>query len=681
MRFKKHPANEVIGEPVINERPSLSLYSLDSIWALFSRDVRLWFYAIFSGWHWVVGIALVVAFLTFFGVSFFVKNIYEARCGMIRSEPRDARLSGLPESYVPLQRSVIINMMLSYANVSKTISDLKMTTSFYKLYNSFAVQFPERGSNYIFLVAIAHTPEDAALLANTQARNFLDDYKSQIANQIRALQKTNYRNLIGLNAELVKLTETQSEMGKKYLFENINTELVVVDAKILELERSIYLENIGIASCKDKLNSIKDALAVTPDSVIMSEEVTAQQQDELLVQQFELTRLMQRYTDSNPQVIKQKELVKQIQEQAKHIAAEGARKVITGRNQAYVSLQRDEQTCVFELQAHESTLSSMTTTLNHLKERQKLLLNLMPKMRDLAQKINAKEALIEGINTSSAKLDLFLEQGYSDIVLYEPAFPPEKPVSKNQLLFTILAFLLAVGASSFVLLLTEAFNFRIRCAYSIRKTLYLDLIGGIPNFTEKDRNLYYNAINQTLNTLEQIIKSPTKTVSIALAPMSTFTYGTKLDHEFLELAHFRNLNILRIQCVASVTTSESSCLINDFLYGLSNDVPEPTRDGNCYFLLDEMASMIKLDATRILALQEKYSRYDYLVWNLFDYDINPQIFVTLCSFSTLTILLLHYNVTTRLELLPKLRHLKTCPNVALAALIYDVNPKLIHMVN
>ena len=100
--------------------------------------------------------------------------------------------------------------------------------------------------------------------------------------------------------------------------------------------------------------------------------------------------------------------------------------------------------------------------------------------------------------------------------------------------------------------------------------------------------------------------------------------------------------------------------INDFIYNDQKIDPELARENNdhLYFLLDNYSYIVPLDAVQIEKFIEKFSDYDFIFWELFDFRKNEPLFATICSVAHTTVIMTKFKKSKKIALVKCIKYLK-----------------------
>jgi len=608
------------------------------------RDLSCWYQAILKRWWWIIASAVFFCILFFSFRFFLIDKTYTSSCALVRQEVADVRHSDLPINYSPVQLSVMFNMIRGHICLSETARRLNLHLTHEQMFQIISVRQAEKNSNYFFISAIARDPKLAADLANTLAQVFLDEYKKMIRNNIEDTYENSSKTLAGFKSELDALQLRQSEL--------------YVDAirrRISELE--IQLSN------------------TTPEVVVYSEKSSTGDQ-KLTEARLKLESLMQSYTEKNPMIEKQRQLISSLEIEAQK-NNEVLSKVIHGRNQEYVAISTELNRTKSELAAAEKALRGEGESLVALRINFELLNTLTPQMNNLRDQITRKKDQLMQQDVVNKKLQAFLERSYSDVSIREEAVPPQMPMSRKVVVFTLIGFVFGGLLGTFAVLVTEAANFSIRSRVDVVNALHLKLLGCIPAFNGEERAVYYSALQEAIvNGKDFLTPIKERPLFILVIPPSNIgKVEESISRELLDLLYVKeNLNCMVIKNLDGGDLAEKSQhLVNDMLYSLSDELPPPAGNGKTwYYNLNDLAFLSPPSKEQLDAFEQRLNNYDVVIWETFSPEKHWQFFIDLLDHANMLIIPMRFATTSKIDVQHIVERLGTDRIDKIFGLLYDV---------
>ena len=202
--------NEINTPEEQNETPAVQP-GRQRISDLFRRDLIFWFTALLHRRWLLISLPLLSGILFFSARSILAPKAYSASTALVR-QVADVRSGALPTGYVSTQFNVILNMILSRANLNETSRRLKLNYTHEQLFRTISIRQASRNSNYFFITATTRNPKLSADIANTLSEVFLEDYKKFIRTNIEQICESSIRSRNSLQKELDDLLSRKKRL-------------------------------------------------------------------------------------------------------------------------------------------------------------------------------------------------------------------------------------------------------------------------------------------------------------------------------------------------------------------------------------------------------------------------------------------------------------------------------------
>ena len=358
--------------------------------------------------------------------------------------------------------------------------------------------------------------------------------------------------------------------------------------------------------------------------------------------------------------------------------------MVNGRNAEYINLSNEQHKIKAERTALKSTVAAYTETLAKLKARRDKLDLLAPSLNLLEDQINQKRNLLLKQEALTKELQLFLDRSFTDVTIQETATVPTDPLPRRRPLFFLLGLFLGAVLSGGFVLGKEFINLSVRSKVDIEDALHIPALGIIPHFDHHCRADFYSALQGAVNQAEELLRGVEKTPAIiAIAPALQEDLSTNILNEFCEILKVKRDVSYRIIRVApeEQTSSSARYLVNDFLYGFTDTLPEPGKDQVLYFKLDDLAFISPPEEERIGQLRNTLQQFDLVIWELFEFELHRQLYSEICKSADLTVIPMRYGRTSKWQIYQTLLQLNTCKVQRIAGLLYDVENKIYRKVS
>ena len=675
--------NEINTPEEQNETPAVQP-GRQRISDLFRRDLIFWFTALLHRWWLLISLPLLSGILFFSARSILAPKAYSASTALVR-QVADVRSGALPTGYVSTQFNVILNMILSRANLNETSRRLKLNYTHEQLFRTISIRQASRNSNYFFITATTRNPKLSADIANTLSEVFLEDYKKFIRTNIEQICESSIRSRNSLQKELDDLLSRKKRLYDENNISSLTQEQATNAQRIIIQEDRLLHAETQLDALQKKYDDLEVQLQTTPKIVELYSEQNISSDRKLADLKLELSSLRQRYTDNNPIVEKQKTLIKALEDSIRENKADdGKVKVVNGRNAEYINLSNEQHKIKAERTALKSTIATYTETLAKLKERRDKLDLLAPSLNLLEDQINQKRNLLLKQEALTKELQLFLDRSFTDVTIQETATVPTDPLPRRRPLFFLLGLFLGAVLSGGFVLGKEFINLSVRSKVDIEDALHIPALGIIPHFDHHCRADFYSALQGAVNQAEELLRGVEKTPAIiAIAPAQQEDLSTNILNEFCEILKVKRDVSYRIIRVAPEEQISSSAryLVNDFLYGFTDTLPEPGKDQVLYFKLDDLAFISPPEEERIGQLRNTLQQFDLVIWELFEFELHRQLYSEICKSADLTVIPMRYGRTSKWQIYQTLLQLNTCKVQRIAGLLYDVENKIYRKVS
>ena len=675
--------NEINTPEEQNETPAVQP-GRQKISDLFRRDLIFWFTALLHRWWLLISLPLLSGILFFSARSILAPKAYSASTALVR-QVADVRSGALPTGYVSTQFNVILNMILSRANLNETSRRLKLNYTHEQLFRTISIRQASRNSNYFFITATTRNPKLSADIANTLSEVFLEDYKKFIRTNIEQICESSIRSRNSLQKELDDLLSRKKRLYDENNISSLTQEQATNAQRIIIQEDRLLHAETQLDALQKKYDDLEVQLQTTPKIVELYSEQNISSDRKLADLKLELSSLRQRYTDNNPIVEKQKTLIKALEDSIRENKADdGKVKVVNGRNAEYINLSNEQHKIKAERTALKSTIATYTETLAKLKERRDKLDLLAPSLNLLEDQINQKRNLLLKQEALTKELQLFLDRSFTDVTIQETATVPTDPLPRRRPLFFLLGLFLGAVLSGGFVLGKEFINLSVRSKVDIEDALHIPALGIIPHFDHHCRADFYSALQGAVNQAEELLRGVEKTPAIiAIAPAQQEDLSTNILNEFCEILKVKRDVSYRIIRVApeEQTSSSARYLVNDFLYGFTDTLPEPGKDQVLYFKLDDLAFISPPEEERIGQLRNTLQQFDLVIWELFEFELHRQLYSEICKSADLTVIPMRYGRTSKWQIYQTLLQLNTCKVQRIAGLLYAVENKIYRKVS
>ena len=627
---------------------------------IFLRDFSCWYEAFIKNWWIIAGCAIFMAVLFVVYRSWKVPQIYSSSCLLVRQSVADMKHSDFPQNYNNTQMNVIINIAQEKSALQEMARRLDINADSDKLHKMIVVQPSTENSDYFYISAISRNPKLAAAMANTLAQVFLERYRGFKQEQVRGSLEASKNNLVKLNNELDVLQKKLSQLYTDNGLDSAEANEFWFTQRIAAIEERRQNEVAQIEAYRKMVNDLTWQLSKTPENIIVRSEQLVEAEKQLTEERLKLEMLLQKYTEANPIVQKQRELLKSVAKKVDLAKGEFS-KLETEKNIEYTRIADELAQKKSLLTTSESQLKDLTESLSKLQFKLGTLNRIMPQVVRLNDQITQKQDQIDKANADYKDFEFALDGSFSEVKIHEPAPVPTIPISRKHLLFVFVWAIVGGLIGFFTVLGMEAFNLKIRSKADFINSLHISSLGVIPGFSTTERAEYYSALQELFECGQKYLVSRQveKPYFVAIVRPDEYTgweddlWQTLL--QFIAMKENDNYRIIR-DVRGSVSERETLSLLNDYIYALEEKMPPPQKKVENYFMLNDFTLMSPPDAAQLARLRCGYAGANQVVWELFTPWEHWQYFNEVCSFADMVVIPCCYNKSSKLSIANILEH-------------------------
>jgi capsular polysaccharide biosynthesis protein len=606
---------------------------------------------------------LVTGALAFGFVAFYQQKTWTARCMLFRHTNIERLQSDMPNLYKPVETKVIIEMIRTRKNMKDVIKQLKLKSSIPGLYGQTAVEMQEENENIINILASANTPREAAAIANALAEVFIADY---IENQNASIHKIyNYytESKINLSQKIKALEAQQDEYLKRFNVISIATETEGKFKMLNELELNLVNSRMQESALRTRINNLEISIKDMKSDVQLNYTVTQSEDSELEKMQGALYKLRQRYTDDNPKVQKQVAEVEYLKEKMSKTKVEQRTpsSVTYGGNTVRMALEEQKFKAEAELKGISQNLGQLESTIKTLKSELTQLTKMDNDFFEIKRQLDLNRDLLKKIDGTVSMMKFALNTNVSDITILELAEPPTSPTVKKRRFFVFVGafvgFVLAFG----VILVFELMDFTIKSKFDIENVLKIKMLGSLPMINQVTLQSFYSSIQIVYKRIAEYVDKQSGVTLITFGDVETKSGKTFFIKKCIDLFGPQEKKILYISTVDELPRNMMKFAINDYIYKEEAINPNmPLENAHrLYFVMDDYTYIAPADKAAIDKFVSKLDgHYDYIFWELFEFNKNEQLFATICQAADLTVIVTMFKRANKFKLLKCVNFLK-----------------------
>ena len=374
-------------------------------------------------------ISLLTGLSSYLLISKYKSKVYMARTLLLRYEKGVSRTSDVPYLYPEINLNTLLETVKLPQNLEAVIDKLGLDLSESELFDIIYVQ-PGNRSNTIHIFVYYSDPVLAATIANTISEVYIDAY-SRIFNSAAGKMYEYYlsqRNVVMKEVSEAEesLLAYREEKGLYMADEELKLKLKQLSETDLKHEEA-GLKKKELAS---KVNDLKERIGKLPDTVKISETMTSQREKELQFLQRELELMLQKYTESHPEVLELKMKIEQLESELRD-GSESNKTLPDSETFAQNSLK---QSLILELNRMENELNALD---EQMEAYQEMMGNIQNELHDLSsvqetyfnlkQKVDSARELLDTVDKRISDARIARDANTHDIAILERAVPPVSP--------------------------------------------------------------------------------------------------------------------------------------------------------------------------------------------------------------------------------------------------------------
>jgi capsular polysaccharide biosynthesis protein len=629
---------------------------------IFKYDVRVFLVSLRKRLPFLLLIPLAVGFITAAYV-FYMPKSWQATCTLFKSTAEAAKEGELSTLRRPLSVDVIKEMVRTKRNMREVISNLKLSMSLQSLYGATNISVAEDNQNMININATSVSARLAAEIANELGKVFLNTYEKM---RNRTIQKR-YDYFTRQKIEVMgKITALQNEK-KAYLARHKISAAALEGAKDFQLLSELATKEILAKqkqySLKIQLKEYTDQIKKLDPEIKLSYEVTTVDDTAIVLKKNELAVLRHRYTDMNPKV---KKLVSEIDTLEKKIEADKkvkrpAQKITYGKNWHITNLEDKIFSARTELKGLTAALADYAIQKPKIIAKLADLNKTATVYKEIKRKIDLAYELLRKIDIGVTEMGLALSSNVTDLRIFEKAEPPIYPTVDKRRNFVILGFFLGVILSGIIAVILELIDLTIKSKFDIESVLHISSLGNLPKINEVRLKKFYSAIQVIFARIFNTdIASGRGNVLIAFGDVEGGTGKTFFVKKCIDVFGPMNKRILYISSCNELASGLVKYKINDFIYNgqkIDEDLAEENND-HLYFLLDNYSYIVPITVVQIEEFISNFTEYDFIFWELFDFNKNERLFATVCSVAHSTVIMTKFKKTKKIAAVKCVKYLK-----------------------
>jgi capsular polysaccharide biosynthesis protein len=621
----------------------------------FVLDRKVLLTSFFKRFKFIIIVTLAVMLVAAIFSLIFVRPVWKADCYLIRYSKNMATPDDLPYLYQTFDINTILETMKTRDVMLEAIDRLNLSMSPEQLSRTATPKRGGRSNILIYSVQYSH-PDSAAIIANTLAESFIDNTTKlqnssvvKIYNYYLSQRKVTKSKIDSLEIEMEKFRT-------RYGIIDIENESEAKFQQLNQIELEQTKNRLNMTELKTKIEELDTVMGDVPEEIMIGWVYNGSEELKLL------DVLRTRYTDENPKV--QKTLFEINELQQRVIGGKKYPEVPDetswGPNNMLQAYEADMTRYQGELSAATQLQEDYETDVRRLKRGLRDLNYLQKTYFELKRLLDLNKDILRVIEGRISESKMAMESNTSDFEILEPAKTPNWPQGVNKKIVVLGAGIFVFALLVVVIIGREILDFSIKSSVDIAEFCNIPVIGSIPNEETVASDVFYRSIQSTLADVIQRTNDYHPAI-ITLGSIIPETGKSFLIQEMINLLLDNNKKVLYIDSVNTVTDEIMDFVINPAIYNSEvnvhfNELSENLSKG--YFYLEENLSRRIISKENMINFYRQISKFDYVIWELFDYSQNAYVFTSISTTSDMLILVNRFRFTSKFQLRSVVHQLK-----------------------
>ena len=589
--------------------------------------------------------ALIIAVIF---VKIQVVPSWKANCYIIRAPKNMSTPVEMPYLYQTFDINTILETVRTRDVLTDVIQKLELDISPEQLFRQIEVQRGNR-SNVLRFSVSWNDAEISAKVANATAESFISN-NTKLLNSATMKIHDYYLEQRHMRIMNIQDLEEQYEQYKaEYGVISIPHETQTKFDQLKEIEIKMIENSLRIKDMDSKIAEMNEKLGDVPEEVIQTWTYTQTDEKNLLALQKDLELLRARYTDENPKVrkvLQEIEELKTAMQEKKRDIPEAVTWGPSGLTQVYTidksRFEAERQGAIQMNEEYQKEISQIRSTLENLGQVQKDFF-------EIERQLELNRDILKLVESRLAESKMAMQSNVSDYEILEAAKAPAYPESSRRKLIVVGFSILVFLSLSIFIVIKEILDVHTKSAKDFHEVVRIPLCGILPNEHEVDERVFYRNMQVLVENIVHHTNS-LHTPVICFGSDIRETGKSFIVKECINLLASNNKKILYIDSIIEATPDINVNTLNGRLYGLDKEIEIDKTDPfihNAYFLVDDSTFTKVLETKSVAEVLKLFDSYDYVIWELFDYEYNIQLFTGICAAADTLVLVARFNRSSR----------------------------------
>lgn len=602
-----------------------------------------------------------------------LKSSWTARCMLFRFPENTTVDKELPQARMPVSMNTVVETIRTRRNIEQVIKRLNLDISVGAFYQMTSVERDEQfeDKSIIYIAATDSDPAKAAAIANALADVFLADYMRLQNSSAQKIYDYYQTSAADIRAKIMALDKEI----KDYLRQNNVISIKIQEASSFKRLSELEFKLLESRMLKDALNirleDMVPALKELKKEILLSYTVSAS--DELALEKLTSTlfELRQRFTDENPKVIKVQQEIDFLRKKlnSKKDSTPVPDKSTYGNNEIRRSMEAEQFKAQSDLKAVERNIAEYEATIATVKQSLTQLSAIDEKYVEMKSRRDVNQEMLRKIDAILTSAKIAIASSVCDIEIMERAVAPPGPNPSKRKLIALAGGVFGLLFALLLVVAIETMDFSVKSQFDFDNVFEIKMAGQVPDGDTMSPNALFSALNVILERIRRLTENVQNPVIVFGSDHANVGKTFIINH-FVDTLTARGKKVLYIDTIEEVPDDIKDCVINKYLYEGKSDFdlrfnPINAHLSKAYFHLDEIACRHSVEERDLIWFFERLKDFDYVFWELFDFQKNVLLFAAIAEASDLAVLVAKFRRSNRFNFNNSIKFMKEsgCENI------------------
>jgi polysaccharide biosynthesis transport protein len=606
----------------------------------------------------IIIITLISMLVAAIWVSISVKPSWKAHCYIIRAPKNMSTPVEMPYLYQTFDINTILETVRTRDVLTDVINRLELDITTEELFRLIEVQRGNRSNILRFSVSWPD-PEMAADIANTAAESFIYN-NTQLLNSATMKIYNYYLDQQKIRLNKIEALERQyAQHRAEYGVISIPHESQAKFDQLKEVELKMIENRLHIKDMDSQIADMQEKIDALPDEVIQNWTYTRTDAKKLLQLQNELELLRSRYTDDNPKVQKLMNEIADLRKTMNESKRDLPEAVTWGPSGLADTYYIDKSRYESEREGAYQKSFDYQIEIDKIKSSLENLTQLQKEFFEIERQLELNREILRLVESRLAESKMAMQSNVSDYEILEEAKAPKAREGGHRKVMVIaIGFLIFLGASIYVLV-KELLDSSTKSVKDFKELIRIPLMGILPDETEVEEKVYFRNLQVLIDKMLLVTNARPNPV-ICFGSDIAETGKSFLIEDCIEMLNHQKKKVLYIDTIKSLTPQTECCIINSWFYEdderIMIDKQNPFTHYAYFLCNDEIFSKV-LEKQRVQEFFDQLSEYDYIFWELAEYEYNVSLFSAIASASDMLVLIARFGRSSKSSLAHLTRYL------------------------